>query len=62
MTARDSLLPAQAVPGNGAVLNPFVVVDAAAGLITFVCEAFGVRETTEARTPMPDGKQRKEIK
>ncbi|WP_051579759.1 VOC family protein [Pseudonocardia acaciae] len=52
----DILLPARSVPVDGAVLNPFVIVDDAAGLITFVSEVFGVRETAEARTPMPDGK------
>jgi len=43
-------------PDDGAALNPFVIVDDAAGLITFVSEVFGVPETLEARTPMPDGK------
>ena len=52
----EILLPAQSVPGADAVLNPFVIVDDAAGLITFVSEVFGVPETAEARTPMPDGK------
>jgi uncharacterized glyoxalase superfamily protein PhnB len=52
----EILLPAQAVPTGAAVLNPFVIVDDAAGLITFVSEVFGVPETVEARTPMPDGK------
>jgi len=41
---------------DGAALNPFVIVDDAAGLVTFVSEVFGVPETAEARTPMPDGK------
>jgi PhnB protein len=50
------LLPPQSVPGASAVLNPFVIVDDAAGLITFVSEVFGVPETAGARTPMPDGK------
>ncbi|HEX8348255.1 MAG TPA: glyoxalase [Actinoplanes sp.] len=52
----EILLPAHTVPAAGAVLNPFVIVDDAAGLITFVSEVFGVPETMEARTPMPDGK------
>jgi PhnB protein len=52
----EILLPAQSVPGAGAVLNPFVIVDDADGLITFVSEVFGVPETAGARTPMPDGK------
>jgi uncharacterized glyoxalase superfamily protein PhnB len=50
----DILLPADEVPG--AALNPFVIVEDAAGLITFVSAVFGVAETVEARTPMPDGK------
>jgi PhnB protein len=44
------------VPYGGAALNPFVIVDDAAGFLDFVCGVFGVSETTEARTPMPDGK------
>ncbi|MEV0900280.1 glyoxalase [Actinoplanes sp. NPDC049802] len=52
----DVLLAPQSVPAGGAVLNPFVIVDDAASLITFVSEVFGVAETIEARTPMPDGK------
>lgn len=56
MTNSDPLLPPESVPGNGAVLNPFVVVDDAAALITFVCELFRVNETDAAHTPMPDGK------
>jgi PhnB protein len=52
----DILLPADLVPVDGAVLNPFVIVDDAAGLVTFVTEVFAVAETVEARTPMPDGK------
>ncbi|WP_033340598.1 VOC family protein [Catenuloplanes japonicus] len=43
-------------PTGAAALNPFVIVDDAAGFVTFVCEVFDVTETAEARTPMPDGK------
>ncbi|MFC7531997.1 VOC family protein [Actinoplanes sp. GCM10030250] len=50
------LLPAESVPGTGAVLNPFVIVDDASGFLDFVSEVFGVPETLEARTPAPDGK------
>jgi len=39
-----------------AVLNPFVIVEDAPGLIEFVTAVFGVAETAEARTSMPDGK------
>jgi uncharacterized glyoxalase superfamily protein PhnB len=52
----EILLPAPSVPAAGAVLNPFVIVDDASGLIAFVSEVFGVPETAEARTSMPDGK------
>lgn len=51
----DLLLPAAAVPAHGAVLNPFVIVDDAAGLIRFVSEVFGAPETREARTAVPGG-------
>ncbi|GAA1033153.1 hypothetical protein GCM10009557_33970 [Virgisporangium ochraceum] len=50
------LLPPESVPGAGAVLNPFVIVDDADGLVSFVTEVFGVAESVEARTPTPDGK------
>jgi uncharacterized glyoxalase superfamily protein PhnB len=52
----EILLPQQSVPAAGAVLNPFVIVDDAAGFIDFVCDVFGVEETVEARTAMPDGR------
>ncbi|WP_433089001.1 VOC family protein [Dactylosporangium sp. CA-052675] len=52
----EILLPPQSVPTAGAVLNPFVIVDDAAGFIGFVSDVFGVEEAAEARTPMPDGK------
>src|SRR4051794_19568896 len=52
----EFLLPDESVPGGGAVLNPFVVVDDAAGLIAFVSEVFGVPEIIEGRTPTPDGR------
>jgi PhnB protein len=50
------LLPQESVPAGGAVLNPFVIVDDAAGFVDFVSEVFGAPETAEARTPMPNGK------
>lgn len=55
-TNDEILLPVRSVPDAGAVLNPFVIVDDAAGLVTFISEIFGVPETSEARTSMPDGK------
>ena len=54
--SNEILLAPPAVPAAGAVLNPFVIVDDAAGLVTFVAEVFGAPEKAEARTPMPDGK------
>ncbi len=54
--ATNLLLPPTSVPAGGAVLNPFVIVDDAAGLVRFVSDVFGVAENAEARTPMPDGK------
>jgi PhnB protein len=50
------LLSDQTVPTGGAVVNPFVIVDDAAGFVEFVAGVFDVAETPEARTPMPDGK------
>jgi uncharacterized glyoxalase superfamily protein PhnB len=50
------LLPVSEVPAGGSVLNPFAIVDDAAGLVTFVAEVFDAAEVAEARTPMPDGK------
>jgi uncharacterized glyoxalase superfamily protein PhnB len=52
----DILLPERSVPADGAVLNPFVLVDDAAGLVDFVSAVFDVPESAEFRTPMPDGK------
>ncbi|OJF13350.1 VOC family protein [Couchioplanes caeruleus] len=52
----EILLPRDSVPAAGAVLNPFVIVDDAAGFVDFVSDVFGVDETVEARTPMPDGR------
>jgi PhnB protein len=43
-------------PDAGAVLNPFLIVDDAAGLIDFLTAVFEVSETAEARTAMPDGR------
>lgn len=52
----DILLPADAVPNSAGVLNSFLIVDDAAGLLEFVTEVFGVTETEGARADMPDGK------
>jgi PhnB protein len=51
------VLPVTARPaGSGATLNPFVVVDGAAGLVSFVVDVLGGIEVTAARTPTPDGR------
>ena len=52
----EILLPQPSVPAGGAVLNPFVIVDDAAGLVDFVSGVFGVAENAGVRTQMPDGK------
>jgi PhnB protein len=46
----------ETVPGGGATLNPFVIVDDAAGFVAFVAAVFGVAEVPGTRTPTPDGK------
>ncbi|WP_114560884.1 VOC family protein [Desertihabitans aurantiacus] len=51
-----TLLPADAVPAGEAVLNPFAILDDAAGWVTFVTEVFDAPEVLEARTPLPDGR------
>jgi uncharacterized glyoxalase superfamily protein PhnB len=53
---KQILLAPHAVPAGGAVLNPFMIVDDAAGLVAFVAEVFGVAEDAGARTAMPGGK------
>lgn len=52
----EVLLPQPSVPGGGGVLNPFVIVDDAAGFVHFVSAVFGAAENVEVRTQMPDGK------
>jgi PhnB protein len=52
----DVLLPQPSVPASGAVLNPFVIVDDAAGLVDFVSGVFGVAENAEVSTQMPHSK------
>jgi PhnB protein len=41
---------------SGATLNPFVVVDGAADLVSFVVDVLGGVEVVDARTPTPDGR------
>lgn len=42
-------------PDGGSPLNPFLLIDDAAGFIDFAIAVFGLTEHEEARTPMPDG-------
>ncbi|MFE2961081.1 VOC family protein [Nocardia tengchongensis] len=48
-------LDADAITGRGHTLNPFIVVEDAAGFIAFAEEVFGACEVAEARTPTPTG-------
>ena len=50
------VLSGNAIPGRGHSVNPFVVVDDAAGFIDFARAVFGAAEVERARTPTPDGK------
>ena len=43
-------------PSRGAAtLNPFIILEGAAGFITFAGEVFDAREVAEARIPTPTG-------
>jgi len=44
------------VPGGGASLNPFVIVDGATEFLEFVTTVIGGSENAAARTPTPDGR------
>lgn len=55
--AKDQItLGADGITGRGRTLNPFIVVEDAAGFIAFAEEVFDAREVTEARTPTPTGR------
>jgi len=55
--AKDQItLDAGTITGRGNTINPFIIVEGAAGFITFAEEVFDAREVTEARTPTPVGK------
>lgn len=56
MTSQIAILTPSKIPRQGASLNPFVVLEDAAGFIDFVCQVFGAEEVHEVRTAMPDGK------
>ena len=55
MVDPSKILPTSAITGRGSSLNPFVVVDDAAGFIDFAVAVFGAHEITAARTPAPNG-------
>lgn len=55
MDTPSLLLAPDTTPGDSTVLNPFVIVENAPGLIDFVSAVFGATEDRAARTPMPDG-------
>lgn len=50
------ILSPEAHPEGGAVLNPFVIVEDAAGLLDFVTAVFGLVETPEAHAELEGGK------
>jgi hypothetical protein len=55
--AKDQItLDADTITGRGNTLNPFIILEGAAGFITFAEEVFDAREVAEARTPTPTGK------
>jgi len=52
--ARDQItLDAGTITGRGNTLNPFIILEGAAGFITFAEEVFDAREVAEARIPTP---------
>jgi len=51
-----TVLDARQLPSGEASLNPFVVVDDAAGLVEFMVGVFDGTENEAARTPTPDGR------
>jgi PhnB protein len=56
MAGDQITLDAGTITGRGNTLNPFIILEGAAGFITFAEEVFDAREVTEARTPTPAGK------
>ncbi|SDS43504.1 VOC family protein [Microlunatus soli] len=55
MVNSGSVLPRTAFNGRGSSLNPFVVIEDAAGFIDFAVAVFSAREVTAARTATPTG-------
>ena len=56
MDNSPKVLPQAAITGRGSSLNPFIVVNDAAGFMDFAKSVFEARENTEARTPTPSGR------
>ena len=56
MTDGHTALEGGQITGHGHSLNPFVIVEDAAGFIVFAQEVFGASEVVEARTPTPSGR------
>jgi hypothetical protein len=55
--AKDQItLDAGTITGRGNTLNPFIILEGAAGFITFAEEVLDAREVAEARIPTPTGK------
>lgn len=56
MTQQHITLETGMITGRGRTLNPFVILDDAAGFIAFAEQVFDAAEVVAARTPTPDGK------
>ncbi|MDT0156706.1 VOC family protein [Microbacterium sp. ARD32] len=52
---RSAALAGTEITGRGQSLNPFVIVQDAAGFIRFAERVFGAEEVEAARTPTPSG-------
>lgn len=55
MGTDHSVLEGGAITGRGRSLNPFVILEDAAGFIAFAEQVFGAVEVADARTPTPAG-------
>ena len=56
MSTSDLILEGSAITGRGRSVNPFLLLQDAAGFIGFASEVFGAIENSDVRTPTPDGK------
>lgn len=56
MTQQHITLDSGMIAGRGRTLNPFVILDDAAGFIAFAEQVFDAAEVVAARTPTPTGK------